>query len=96
MNLACADTGGIPLLYAPGDGNQSDREALVSLVARYRGFLDLGEVVVLDGASASPFEGGGGGGGVASLASGLPEVGYGGCTAAVALGGERGAGQEAP
>ncbi|MCS7219569.1 MAG: IS1634 family transposase [Thermus sp.] len=53
MNLICADTGGIPLLYAPGDGNQSDREALVSLVARYREVLDLGEVVVLDGASYS-------------------------------------------
>ncbi|WP_119340932.1 IS1634 family transposase, partial [Meiothermus hypogaeus] len=23
MNLVCADSGGIPLLYAPGDGNQS-------------------------------------------------------------------------
>ncbi len=53
VNLVCADRGGIPLLYAPGDGNPSDREALVSLVARYRGFLDLGEVVVLDGASYS-------------------------------------------
>lgn len=29
MNLVCADTGGIPLLFAPGDGNQSDQEALV-------------------------------------------------------------------
>jgi transposase len=36
MNLVCADTGGIPLLFAPGDGNRSDREALVPLLARYR------------------------------------------------------------
>ncbi len=53
MNLVCADTGGIPLLFAPGDGNQSDREALVPLLARYRQALDLGAVVVLDGASYS-------------------------------------------
>jgi transposase len=31
MNLVCADTGGIPLLFAPGDGNQSDRENLRAL-----------------------------------------------------------------
>ena len=48
-----ADTGGIPLLFAPGDGNQSDREALVPLLARYRQALDLGAVVVLDGAGYS-------------------------------------------
>lgn len=53
MNLICADTGGIPLLFAPGDGNQSDQEALVPLLARYRQSLELGEVVVLDGASYS-------------------------------------------
>ncbi len=53
MNLVCADTGGIPLLFAPGDGNQSDQEALVPLLARYRQGLELGEVVVLDGASYS-------------------------------------------
>ena len=53
MNLICADTGGIPLLFAPGDGNQSDQEALVPLLARYRQGLELGEVVVLDGASYS-------------------------------------------
>jgi transposase len=53
MNLVCADTGGIPLLFAPGDGNQSDREALVPLLARYRQALDLGAVVVLDGAGYS-------------------------------------------
>lgn len=44
---------GIPLLFAPGDGNQSDQEALVPLLARYRQGLELGEVVVLDGASYS-------------------------------------------
>jgi len=53
MNLVCADTGGIPPLFAPGDGNQSDREALVPLLARYRQALDLGAVVVLDGAGYS-------------------------------------------
>jgi hypothetical protein len=53
MNLVCADTGGIPLLFAPGDGDQSDREALVPLLARYRQALDLGAVVVLDGAGYS-------------------------------------------
>jgi transposase len=53
MNLVCADTGGIPLLFAPGDENQSDREALVPLLARYRQALDLGAVVVLDGAGYS-------------------------------------------
>ncbi|BCP67353.1 IS1634-like element ISTth3 family transposase [Thermus thermophilus] len=53
MNLICADTGGNPLLFAPGDGNQSDQEALVPLLARYRQGLELGEVVVLDGASYS-------------------------------------------
>ena len=53
MNLVCADTGGIPLLFTPGDGNQSDQEALVPLLARYRQGLELGEVVVLDGASYS-------------------------------------------
>ncbi len=53
MNLICADTGGIPLLFAPGDGNQSDQEALIPLLARYRQSLELGEVVVLDGASYS-------------------------------------------
>jgi len=53
MNLVCADTGGIPLLFAPGDGNQSDREALAPLLARYRQALDLGAVVVLDGAGYS-------------------------------------------
>jgi len=50
MNLVCADTGGIPPRFAPGDGNPSDREALVPLLARYRQALDLGAVVVLDGA----------------------------------------------
>jgi transposase len=53
MNLVCADTGGIPLLFAPRDGNQSDREALAPLLARYRQALDLGAVVVLDGAGYS-------------------------------------------
>jgi len=53
MNLVCADTGGIPLLFAPGDGNQSDREALAPLLARYHQALDLGAVVVLDGAGYS-------------------------------------------
>jgi transposase len=53
MNLVCADSGGIPLLYAPGDGNQSDRAELARLVRRYRESLNLGEVVVLDGASYS-------------------------------------------
>ena len=53
MNLVCADSGGMPLLYAPGDGNQSDRAELVRLVRRYRESLNLGEVVVLDGASYS-------------------------------------------
>ncbi len=53
MNLVCADTGGIPLLFAPGDGNQSDREALAPLLARYRQALDLGAVVALDGAGYS-------------------------------------------
>jgi hypothetical protein len=53
MNLVCADTGGIPPLFAPGDGNQSDREALAPLLARYRQALDLGAVVVLDGAGYS-------------------------------------------
>ena len=32
MNLVCADSGGIPLLFAPGDGNPSNREALVPLL----------------------------------------------------------------
>jgi transposase len=27
MNLVCADTGGIPLLFAPGDGNQKEARA---------------------------------------------------------------------
>jgi hypothetical protein len=31
MNLVCADAGGIPLLFAPGDGNRSDRENLRAL-----------------------------------------------------------------
>jgi hypothetical protein len=31
MNLVCADTGGIPLLFAPGDGNRSDRENVRAL-----------------------------------------------------------------
>ena len=53
MNLVCADSGGITLLHAPGDGNQSDRAELVRLVRRYRESLNLGEVVVLDGASYS-------------------------------------------
>jgi len=53
MNLVCADSGGIPLLFAPGDGNPSDREALVPLLARYRQALNLGAVVVLDGAGYS-------------------------------------------
>jgi transposase len=53
MNLVCADTGGIPPLFAPGDGNQSDREALAPLLARYRQALDLGAVVVLDRAGYS-------------------------------------------
>jgi transposase len=44
---------GIPPLFAPGDGNQSDREALAPLLARYRQALDLGAVVVLDGAGYS-------------------------------------------
>jgi len=43
----------MPLLFAPGDGNQSDREALAPLLARYRQALDLGAVVVLDGAGYS-------------------------------------------
>lgn len=51
MNLVCADTGGIPLFFAPGNGNQSDREALVRLVAQYREGFNLGEGLVLDGAS---------------------------------------------
>ncbi|WP_135257493.1 IS1634 family transposase [Thermus caldilimi] len=50
MGLVCADTGGIPLLFAPEDGNAADRKTLVDLVSRYREALDLGEVVVLDGA----------------------------------------------
>ena len=50
VNPVCADSGGIPLLFAPGDGNPSDREALAPLLARYRQALDLGAVVVLDGA----------------------------------------------
>jgi transposase len=53
MNLVCADTGGIPLRFAPGEGNQSDRGALLPLLTRYRRALDLGEVVVLDGAGYS-------------------------------------------
>jgi hypothetical protein len=53
MGAIRADTGGIPLLFAPGDGNQSDWEALVPLLARYRQALDLGAVVVLDGAGYS-------------------------------------------
>ena len=53
MNRVCADSGGLPLLYAPGDGNRSDRAELVRLVRRYRESLNLGEVVVLDGASYS-------------------------------------------
>jgi len=53
MNRVCADSGGLPLLYAPGDGNPSDRAELVRLVRRYRESLNLGEVVVLDGASYS-------------------------------------------
>lgn len=51
MNLVCADTGGIPLFFAPGNGNQSDRAALVRLVARYREGFERGEGLVLDGAS---------------------------------------------
>ncbi|SDF51026.1 Transposase DDE domain-containing protein, partial [Thermus arciformis] len=51
MGLVCADTGGIPLLFAPQDGNASDAKTLVALVSRFREALDLGEVVVLDGAS---------------------------------------------
>jgi hypothetical protein len=31
MNLVCADSRGIPLLFAPGDGNRSDRENLRAL-----------------------------------------------------------------
>jgi hypothetical protein len=27
MNLVCADTGGIPPLFAPGDGNQKEARA---------------------------------------------------------------------
>jgi transposase len=50
VNLLCADTGGIPLRFAPGDGNQSDRGVLVPLLTHYRQALDLGEVVVRDGA----------------------------------------------
>jgi len=47
MNRVCADSGGIPLLL---DGNPSDREALAPLSARCRQALDLGAVVVLEGA----------------------------------------------
>jgi len=32
VNPVCADTGGIPLRFAPGDGNPSDREALAPLL----------------------------------------------------------------
>jgi transposase len=53
MNLVCADTGGIPLCFAPGNGNQSDQGALVPLLAHYRQALDLGEVEVRDGAGYS-------------------------------------------
>ncbi len=53
MGLVCADTGGIPLLFSPEDGNASDAKTLVTLVSRFREALDLGEVVVLDGASYS-------------------------------------------
>lgn len=45
MNLVCADSGGIPLFFAPGNGNQSDQAALVRRVALYR------EGLVLDVAS---------------------------------------------
>jgi hypothetical protein len=47
VNPVRADTGGIPLLL---DGNPSDREALAPLSARCRQALDLGAVVVLEGA----------------------------------------------
>jgi transposase len=53
MNPVCADSGGLPLLCAPGDGNQSDRAELVRLVRRYRESLNLGAVVVLDGTGCS-------------------------------------------
>jgi hypothetical protein len=43
MDLVCADTGGIPLLFAPQDGNASDPKTLVALVSRFREDLDLGE-----------------------------------------------------
>jgi len=58
MNLVCADTGGFPCSLPLGDGNQSDQEAQVPLSACYRQGLDLGEVVVLDGASYPPGPGG--------------------------------------
>ena len=51
MSLVCADTGGIPLLFSPEDGNASDAKTLVALLSRFREALDLGEVVVLDGAN---------------------------------------------
>ena len=50
---ATAGTTARTSLFAPGDGNQSDREALAPLLARYRQALDLGAVVVLDGAGYS-------------------------------------------
>ena len=53
MSLVCADTGGIPLLFSPEDGNAGDAKTLVALVSRFREALDLEEVVVLDGASYS-------------------------------------------
>jgi len=53
MNRVCADSGGLPLLCAPGDGNRSDRAEPVRLVGRYRESLNLGAVVVLEGASYS-------------------------------------------
>jgi len=42
MDLVCADTGGIPLLFSPEDGNASDPKTLVALVSRFREALDLG------------------------------------------------------
>jgi len=53
MNPVCAGSGGIPLPFAPGDGNRSDREAPAPLSARCRQALDLGAVVVLEGAGYS-------------------------------------------
>ncbi len=53
INLLCANSGGIPLLYAAGDGNQSDHEALAALLTRYRELLDFEALVVIDAASYS-------------------------------------------